>query len=97
MTIHIGRVEIRVPNARQHTAAQSVASGLAKHLEREAGKPTKSTGGNDRLADRSIEAGEDEVEIERMFIDLPEGEIPDVGEELARQVVSRLSEILERI
>jgi len=48
MTIRIGRVEIRVPNPRQHTAAQSVASGLAKHLERAAGKPTKSTGGNDR-------------------------------------------------
>jgi hypothetical protein len=49
------------------------------------------------VADRSIEAGDDEVEIERMIIDLPEGEDPGVGEELARQVVSRLSEILERI
>ena len=49
------------------------------------------------VADRSIEAGEDQVEIERMIIDLAEGEDPDVGEEVARQVVSRLSEILERI
>jgi hypothetical protein len=48
MTIRIGRVEVRVPNPRQHTAALSVASGLAKHLEREARKPNKSAGGNER-------------------------------------------------
>ena len=45
------------------------------------------------MADHSI--GEDQVEIERIIIDLPDGEDPDLGEAVANQVVTRLHEILE--
>jgi hypothetical protein len=40
---------------------------------------------------------EDQIEIRRLMIDFPEGEDPELADQIARQLIERLHRLLEEL